>query len=326
MTSAKVVLKKNSKFTFAHVIEFFDWSLTKATAQNVSASKLQLVGTYEGKAVVVDVLGKGFTYSKIGGYSVLSGGTITKVSVKVGGVDVGTITTKLAAKSLASAVYKDLSGIDPGALEKFLMAVNWTFHDSDATGVLPTTINGVPVNLRGNDKIYLYGGNDTVSAGDGNDLVKGGDGNDTILGQAGNDKLFGENGNDTLHGGAGNDTIDGGKGRDTLFGGTGKDQFVFRKLSDSTPSTKGMDTIGDFSRAERDKINLKAIDADVTKAGNQSFVFIGENKFSKKAGELKLLKKGGATYVQGDVDGDGKADFVIKLTGAIDLQAGDFVL
>jgi hypothetical protein len=35
---------------------------------------------------------------------------------------------------------------------------------------------------------------------------------------------------------------------------------------------------------------------------------------------------GGNTFIEGDTDGDGVADFVIRLNGLINLVAGDFVL
>jgi hypothetical protein len=37
-------------------------------------------------------------------------------------------------------------------------------------------------------------------------------------------------------------------------------------------------------------------------------------------------QKKGVTFVQGDTNGDGKADFKLELKGVIDLSKGDFVL
>lgn len=80
----------------------------------------------------------------------------------------------------------------------------------------------------------------------------------------------------------------------------------------------------DFGRG--DKINLKKIDAKSGTKKNDAFTFVGEAGFSNTKGELRFEKKGGNTYVYGDVNGDGRADLMIKLDGSINLKASDFVL
>lgn len=110
----------------------------------------------------------------------------------------------------------------------------------------------------GNDRLDGGRGNDTLAGGDGNDTLLGGPGKDSLSGDAGNDSLEGGQGKDTLEGGAGDDTIKGGDHGDTLVGGTGNDsllgeaggdQFIFR-----TDTSQGNDSIGDFNRAEGDRI------------------------------------------------------------------------
>ena len=166
------------------------------------------------------------------------------------------------------------------------------------------------------DKAYGYAGNDDFAGGGGNDLVKGGDGNDALAGDAGADKLYGE---------AGNDVLTGGGGKDALYGGDGKDAFAYLDLGDSTAKKSGQDVVYDFDVAA-DRIDVKAIDANDDKAGNQKFRFLGDADFSGKAGELAYDVKGNHTYVSGDVDGDGKADFTIDLAGKHGLEASDFLL
>ncbi len=61
-------------------------------------------------------------------------------------------------------------------------------------------------------------------------------------------------------------------------------------------------------------------------AGNQAFKFIGVQAFHGIAGELHYVTSGGSRIVEGDVNGDGKADFQIKITGLVTLTGGDFVL
>ncbi len=205
----------------------------------------------------------------------------------------------------------------------------------------------------GDDSIFGNGGNDTLSGGSGKDRIDGGKGNDVQDGGSGNDKLWGREGNDRLIGGTGNDglegnsgkdtlrggdghdrmkgdsgvdTLEGGKGADRLLGGDQADTFVFRARSDSTVDSAGRDKIGDFSRSEGDKLGLSGIDAKTAAKGNNAFSFIGDDAFDKHAGELRYAHKNGNTLVQGDVNGDGKADFAFVLEGTIGLKASDFIL
>jgi serralysin len=60
---------------------------------------------------------------------------------------------------------------------------------------------------------------------------------------------------------------------------------------------------------------LRRIDADLTQDGDQAFHLV--NKFTHHAGELLLTYDSarGVSLLQGDVDGNGKADLIIWLTG-----------
>ncbi|MFC3071796.1 calcium-binding protein [Shinella pollutisoli] len=189
----------------------------------------------------------------------------------------------------------------------------------------------------GNDKLFGGSGADLISGDSGKDILQGGSGNDTLIGGSGNDTLIGGTGGDTLHGGTGNDTLKGDAGSDTLYGGRGADKlsggknadvFVFKSIAESTVAKSGRDTVYDFSHGQGDKINLKAIDANQQRGSysDQSFTFIEDDAFSGKAGELRYEKKGSNTYLYGDVNGDGKADFSILFRGAIDFVKGDFIL
>ena len=180
--------------------------------------------------------------------------------------------------------------------------------------------------LSGDDVIKATNYADLFWGGNGNDTLYGYNGNDTLSGGNGVDKLYGGAGNDTLKGDAGNDRLEGGAGADKLYGGAGADTFVFLSAKDSTVAAAGRDTIFDFSQKESDRINLKVIDADTTLANDQAFTFIGSKAFSKDAGELRYLKTGGDTYIQGDVNGDGKADFMIMVDASINFTKADFIL
>jgi hypothetical protein len=86
------------------------------------------------------------------------------------------------------------------------------------------------------------------------------------------------------------------------------------------------DRITDFSQEQNDRIALGGVDADSTTDANERFTWIGQQRFSGEAGELRFSHIGGDTFVSGDLDGDTKTDFVIQLDGMIDLTAADFKL
>ncbi|MCT7667063.1 M10 family metallopeptidase C-terminal domain-containing protein [Shinella kummerowiae] len=153
-----------------------------------------------------------------------------------------------------------------------------------------------------------------------------GAGNDVLRGDAGANVVWGNGGNDNINGGAGADRLSGGAGADKLTGGLGADQFIFSSVSDSTLSTSGRDFIVDFNRSQGDKIDLSAIDANTTVAGNQAFTFVGEKAFSHKAGELRYTNANGDTYLHGDANGDGTIDFSVRLDTTIEFAKGDFIL
>ena len=86
------------------------------------------------------------------------------------------------------------------------------------------------------------------------------------------------------------------------------------------------DRIAGFTQGD-DLINLSGIDADTTHPGNDAFHFIGSNPFSGTAGELHQFSLGAKTIIEGDVNGDGHADFQIALLSTnVTLTDGDFVL
>jgi len=178
----------------------------------------------------------------------------------------------------------------------------------------------------GRDEMSGDFGDDLLFGGDGRDRQMGDDGDDRLSGGFGNDKLSGGGNADTLFGGGGNDTLAGGTGRDVLTGGRNGDRFRFEALHDTGKFHARADRITDFSQAQGDRIDLKAIDADATQKGNQAFTFIGAAAFSNVAGQLHYQTGGGHTYLSGDVDGDGRADFVVRSDKPVAFVAGDFVL
>jgi Ca2+-binding RTX toxin-like protein len=171
----------------------------------------------------------------------------------------------------------------------------------------------------GNDSMFGLGSADTMFGEAGNDDMFGGDLGDLMRGGGGNDNLFGE---------AGGDLIIGGAGKDFMTGGADFDIFAFEAKSDS-PRGANRDVILDFSNLMGgDTIRLTGIDAKAGVDGDQSFKFIGQQPFHDKKGELRFKIKAAndLTLIQGDINGDGKADIEIQLSGQITLFDFNFNL
>jgi Ca2+-binding RTX toxin-like protein len=154
----------------------------------------------------------------------------------------------------------------------------------------------------------------------------------TATGNLLNNTITGNASNNTLSALGGNDVLTGGLGRDSLSGGVGKDVFDFNSIKESGIAVTTRDLVSDFTHLEGDRIDLKTIDASTKAAGDQAFKFIGTALFHKVAGELHYSQQNPSgtindkTIVEGDVTGDGKADFQIELSGLKALLAADFIL
>eukprot|EP01035_Chromulina_nebulosa_P060621 gene60621-biopygen43918 len=148
------------------------------------------------------------------------------------------------------------------------------------------------------------------------DVLYGSSGANRIDGLDGADDIFGFGGNDTLNGGAGGDSIWGDLGKDVLSGGTEADFFIYTNTNEST--TTARDIITDFSNGDGDKVDLLAIDANTTNAANTNDVFhlIGTNVAwnASDPGALRVIWTALGEILEGDTNGDGKADFAIEFT------------
>jgi Ca2+-binding RTX toxin-like protein len=139
----------------------------------------------------------------------------------------------------------------------------------------------------------------------------------------GADVLVGGAGADTLEGGAGKENLIGGAGADRLVGGANQDNFVFKSLSDFA---SGKDVVSDLSLADYDRIDLRAIDASNQTSGDQAFRFIGAAAFSRSEGELRFDVSGSDLVVSGDVNGDGVADFSLRVLNLSSISSNCFLL
>ncbi|CAN7198172.1 hypothetical protein [Rhizobium sp. LjRoot254] len=158
--------------------------------------------------------------------------------------------------------------------------------------------------------ITMGGGDDTVTFSKGSNVV-----GDIMLG-AGDDTFTGWSGDDMIFGGAGVDEMTGGRGADTFLFATG-----------DTGGTKATaDTIFDFKAREGDLLDLTDVDANSVLVDDQAFKFIGTKDFHDKAGELRYVTDKNGTWIQGDTDGNGKADFLIHLDDKMAMKADYFDL
>jgi hypothetical protein len=181
----------------------------------------------------------------------------------------------------------------------------------------------------GTDKVTGF---ENVWGGTNTDFIFGSASANEIFGFKGNDDLWGYGGNDKLEGGEGDDFLIGGVGRDELTGDAGADSFIFLTTAETGKTAKTRDLINDFEIGT-DKIDLSHIDGDTrpSMAGDSPFIgFValdnGFSAFTKAAGQLRQFWANGNTVIEGDVNGDGKADFQIELAGRHILTDTDFIL
>lgn len=213
----------------------------------------------------------------------------------------------------------------------------------------------------GNDKMWGNAGSDTMSGGIGNDTYYVSDATDVVIENPGegtdfiyttvsytlpanverlflsgsaaingtgndlNNVIGGNSGANVLDGAGGNDTITGGGGTDTLTGGAGNDTFVYNSINDS-PVGSG-DTITDFTSApgegSDDQIDLSGIDANTSTSGDQAFA-ISLTGAAANSIWVSNDVTGHEWVLQGDVNGDGVADFEIHFhTSGVTFQWDD---
>ena len=148
---------------------------------------------------------------------------------------------------------------------------------------------------------------------------------DIMRGTSHAETMYGKGGIDVITASDGNDKLIGGKDKDWLSGQGGNDLFVYASIGETRAGSANRDVICDWGFG-KDRIDLRQIDASSVFSGNQAFKWIGSHGFNGKASELRYHREGSVTIVDGDINGDGTADFQIQLNGKIALKATDFLL
>ncbi|MDB5472530.1 MAG: Ca2+-binding protein toxin-related [Caulobacter sp.] len=135
-----------------------------------------------------------------------------------------------------------------------------------------------------------------------------------LQGNAGANTLSGLAGVDTINGGDGDDLIIGGQNNDLLRGGLGADTFRVEHAFGGVLET---DQIYDFSTAEGDRIDV---------SGAYAGTIARVAAFTHHAGEMTLTFAAGITTVRLDIDGNGVAEYQVRINGDVSGDWGGWLL
>jgi S-layer protein len=340
LTASDAVTLSGSTAFAAQLDSFERLALTGATgAQNVDLGKLG----FTNHVTVAGVAGAGtLTLTDLA-----NNGTVVLTADVANGA---TVAMKDAATGTADVLNAQLikDGVLAGGV---LTAAN--VETVNLTVTDPVTSNGVSthtltltadkatsVNITGNAGLTLtMTGSTKVTSIDGSSMTAGGltvtslntTAATTIKGGAGADVLTAAVGTtaDVLEGGAGNDVLVGNAGLSTLTGGAGNDVFV---LNVASLDVNSYATITDFSAGDLLEVTgISAFKSAKVTLGDtavfQDYANAAINTLlTTEAGWFQF---GGNTYVVADMGAEtttftNAQDFVIKLTGLVDLTNASF--
>ena len=86
------------------------------------------------------------------------------------------------------------------------------------------------------------------------------------------------------------------------------------------------DVVYDLIKADGDYLDLSDIDANIATVGDDAFHLV--SSFSKHPTEMTLAYSASTniTLLSLDVDGDGRSDYQMKITGDVHLDSGGWTL
>ena len=150
---------------------------------------------------------------------------------------------------------------------------------------------------------------------------------EALVGNRGGNLLDGSGGNDLINGKEGGDILIGGRGADTLVGEAGADVFRYLSHLDSPAGASTRDFINGFEHGQ-DKIDLTALDGNLSTAAREGFRFISGQAFSGSAGEIRSFSWGGNNFnlVEIDLTGNAEADMQIFINQTAQMYASDFLV
>ncbi len=121
-----------------------------------------------------------------------------------------------------------------------------------------------------------------------------------------------------------------------MTGGNGNDTFAYSSIADSAFGPLNQDTITGFQLSGifgADRIDLSAIDANLSAAGNQAFTFIGlmggiiGSPVFSNVGQLGYQVSAGNLFLYGNVDANlNNAEFALQLSGLASITAANIAL
>ncbi|MCE3290238.1 MAG: hypothetical protein K0R83_2250 [Caulobacter sp.] len=135
-----------------------------------------------------------------------------------------------------------------------------------------------------------------------------------LQGNGGANVLSGLAGVDTINGNDGDDVIIGGQNSDLLRGGLGADTFRVEHAFSGALET---DQIYDFSTAEGDRMDF---------SGAYAGTIARVASFTHHAGEMTLTFAAGSTTVRLDIDGNGTAEYQVRINGDVTGDWGGWAL
>lgn len=259
-----------------------------------------------------------------GGHILIGGAGNDVLNIRPSGIVAGILAQGGAGNDTISATFQGSHILDGGRGQDLLFLVQSTASLRIDLALAEQRVSGdegfgpFTMTLRGFESIVAGSGNDTLRGTNGANGLNGMDGDDVISGRRGNDDIFGGLGRDMLMGGPGRDRFeevglpqdDGG---DIYHGGRGSDSFRFARTTNSPADNP--DRIGDF-QPRRDVIDLSRFAAaDNTPV---TLVWIGAGAFSGTGPEVRFA----AERLEADADGDGTADFALRLPGVTALTPG----